>query len=357
LYDLIDDPEEQHNLIERLPGEADRLWAALEPKMRDLEGQLRIDPTDAERLRALGYVDAVAAPAAGPLPDPKDRISSVRLLNQATGLAAAGRFDEAIDRLRELLATNPGLTAGWLQLARISQESGRLQEAISAYEMTIDLNPALTARCGAALTSIYMGLRRYDEAEAWARRCVDAGATYGHLQLGRIHLLRGELADAEAEARTAMEDPIYRVVGAVLLAEVLAGRGRIDEALETIDAAVAELGAQDLDPVPRLHFVRGDILGRKERLGEAEQEFLAEISWFPDNLVAYTNLAVVYYVTGRTDQARAALERMVGANPSPVSLLMAERTCRQVGDTEAAAVWQRRIESRRQSSAPSPPGG
>jgi len=244
-----------------------------------------------------------------------------------------------------------------LQLARISQESGRVQEAISAYETAIDLNPSLIARSGAALASIYMGLRRYDEAEAWARRSVDAGSTYGHLQLGRIYLVRGELAAAEAEARTAVEDPIYRVVGAVLLAEVLAVRGRVDEALETIDAAVAELSAHDLDPVPRLHFVRGDILGRQERLGEAEQEFLAEISWYPDNLAAYTNLAVVFYVTGRADQARATLERMVGSNPSPVSLLMAERTCRQVGDAEAAAAWQRKIESQRQASEPASPGG
>jgi len=145
----------------------------------------------------------------------------------------------------------------------------------------------------------------------------------------------------------AIEDPIYRVVGAVLLAEVLVVRGRVDEALETVNAAVAELSAQNLDPVPRLHLVRGDLMGRLERFEEAERDFLTEITWYPENLTAYTNLAVVYYVTRRVDEARSTLERMVETNPNPISLFVASRTCREIGDSEAATAWQRRIEAQR----------
>ena len=347
LFDVVADPGERDNLIEELPVEAERLAAALALHVRPLEELPRIDPADADRLRALGYVGEVAATPAGPLPDPKDRIGELHLLEEATELAAAGKADQAVTRLRALVAGNPGFTAGWLQLATISHRSGRLEEAIPAYEETIRLDPSLTARCGAALAAIHQGLRRYDEAEVWARRCIADGSAAGHLQLGRIEFARGNLTAAEAEARMAMEDPLNRVVGAVFLAEVLAGRGRVDEALGLVEAADDELEVQHLDPVPRLHLVRGDLMGRLERFDEAERDFLAEIAWYPDNLTAYTNLAVVYYVTRRVEQAHLILERMVEANPNPISLFVAARTCREIGDTAAAAAWQQRIDAQR----------
>jgi choline-sulfatase len=344
LYDLVDDPGELRNLLDSNPDDGSRLATSLRPFIRGLENDAAIDADEAERLAALGYIGLPASATTGPLPDPKDHIADLVLLKEATTLAAAGRSDEAVAALRRVLETNPGFTAGWLQLARINQQSGRLPEAIAAYETTVGLAPALTAQCGAALASIHLQLRQYGEAEIWARRCIAAGSAAGHLQLGRILFSRGDLEGAESEARLAMLDPLQRVVGAVLLAEVLAARGRIDEALAAADGADAELKAHGLDPVPRLHMVRGDLLGRLERLDEAEAEFETEIRWFPDNLTAYTDLAVVYYVTRRTDQARATLERMVEANPLPISMMLAARTAAQIGDTRAADAWQQRID-------------
>ena len=104
----------------------------------------------------------------------------------------------------------------------------------------------------------------------------------------------------------------------------------------------------------RLHLVHGDILGRLEHYDEAEREFLAEIEQFPGNQLAYTNLAVVYYVQGKVDLARSTLERMVHANPQPISLMLAARTCRRLGDAEAAAAWQERIEIGRRSGVENP---
>ncbi len=356
LYDLVDDPGELHDLLDSNRDDGSRLAASLQPFVRDLATAVDIDPEEGERLAALGYIGVAAAPAVGPLPDPKDRVADLVFLKEATRLAAEGRADEAVASLQRLLEANPGFTAGWLQLARVNQQNGRLREAIAAYETTIGLAPALTAQCGAALASIHLQLREFDEAEAWARRCIAAGSAAGHLQLGRILFSRGDLGGAEAEARLAMQDPLQRVVGAVLLAEVMAGQGRVEEALATADGADAELRAHGLDPVPRLHLVRGDLLGRLERLDEAESEFLTEIRWFPDNLTAYTNLAVVYYVTGRTDQARATLERMVEANPMPISMMLAARTAAQIGDTRTADLWQRRIEAET-GRPPAQPGG
>ncbi len=346
LYDLLDDPEERDNLFESRRDESARLASQLKPFIRGLQGPVVVDPDEADRLRALGYLGVAAAPSAGPPPDPKNRIGSLRLLRDADTLAADGRSDEAIAGLQTLLEVEPGLTAGWLKLARITHQRGRLSEAISAYETTITLAPSLTATCGAALASIHLKLGRYDEAEIWARRSIDAGSTAGRVLLGRLLLARRDLAAAEVEARLAMDDPLHRIDGAVLLAETLVGQNRLDEALKIINVADSELSRHRGEPVERLHMVHGDILGRLERYDDAEREFKAEIESFPTNLPAYTNLAVVYYVQKRTELARATLERMVLANPQPIAMLLAAHTCRQVGDDEAAGAWQQRIGAR-----------
>jgi Flp pilus assembly protein TadD len=143
-----------------------------------------------------------------------------------------------------------------------------------------------------------------------------------------------------------MDDSLFRFAGAVLLAEALVAQDRLEEALKVVVAVIDDLQLAHLDPVERLHMVHGDILGRLERYDEAETAFLAEIDSFPSNQLAYTNLAVVYYVQGKVDPARSTLERMVQANPHPISLLLAARTSRQLGDSEAAAVWQQRIDAR-----------
>lgn len=343
LYDLVDDPAQRHNLVESRRADTARLARLLEPHLKGHGEPVTIDPDEARRLRALGYVSAPARAGEGPLPDPKDRIGAVRQLDDAAALASQGRAAEAVALLRELVDENPGLTAGWLQLARALTRAGRLEEAISAHEQVLELAPTLIGETSAALAEANVVLGRLDQAETWAERCVASGSAAGHVLLARIRIAEGKLEDAEAHARRALDDSVYGVVAAVVAAEAAAGQGRLDEGLALVEGAHAELHSLGLDPVPRLQLVRGDILGRLERYDQAEDAFRAEIGAFPDSLRAYTSLAVIYYVTGRSSLARGTLEGMVEANPHPVSLMLAARTAGQVGDREAAAEFERRL--------------
>ena len=57
---------------------------------------------------------------------------------------------------------------------------------------------------------------------------------------------------------------------------------------------------------------------------------------FPENISAYSNLALVYALTGRPAEATTMLRRMTEAMPSPASYAEAARTYRALGDERGA---------------------
>ena len=89
-----------------------------------------------------------------------------------------------------------------------------------------------------------------------------------------------------------------------------------------------------------LQATRGDILSRMGRGAEAEQAFREEIRIFPQNLDAWSKLAVVYVTEGRLAAARTAIETMVRLNPGPRSRRVAAATFEAVELPREAARWR-----------------
>jgi tetratricopeptide (TPR) repeat protein len=92
----------------------------------------RIDPEEAKKLAALGYI-GTPKERSGPLPNPRDEIGSLREIKNAFQLAAQRRNDEAIDALRALLLKNPSMDVA-TRLGEVLLDSGRADEAIAVYE-------------------------------------------------------------------------------------------------------------------------------------------------------------------------------------------------------------------------------
>jgi len=78
--------------------------------------------------------------------------------------------------------------------------------------------------------------------------------------------------------------------------------------------------------VYRLDFVRADALARSGRIDEARAAYQREIKAFPDDLRAYTNLAVLQFISGDRAGADATLRAMVSANPTEGARALAKRT-------------------------------
>ncbi len=342
LYDLQRDPGETNNIV----AEDRRTYARLRDELTLYIDKAvlpaHVDPEEAKKLAALGYLSSPAAPSSGELPDPKDRIGEIAEMIEATRLLNDHRYDAAIVAFRSIVARNPRLTDGWTQLGTALEAAGRLEEASEVYRKLIQTTPELAGEFGLRRAAVLLRLEQYDEAERHAHLGERANPGGTHLMLSRIELARKHYAQAETEARLAMSDENERVAAEVLLAQVLAQQGRVGEALPVIEQAGRDIAGQKLGPIEWYHFARGDILARMNRDDEAIAEFRQEIAEFPTNRQTYANLYLVYMVRNDPASARRTIEEMVRANPGKASLLFAAKTVGALGDERGAAEWRRR---------------
>jgi choline-sulfatase len=322
-----------------------RVYAAMKKDLdafpRAMPGVGDIDPEEAKKLAALGYLSSTSVPSDGPLTDPREAIAELRLLNEAAGLAKSGRRSDAITAYRRLLDRNPRLTDAWTALGRVLEETGQLDEAVDTYQRAIGLAPSLAPELGLSLAAVYLMLNRPDDATAHARLGLSTNPGYAHVLLGRAALARGDLATASIEAEAVMKDFSFRPAAMVLRAQVLTRQRRLDDAMREIDNALAEVQRNKLEVPPLLHFVRGDLLARLNRTDEAVAAFNEEIRLFPHDREAYASLAVIHALSGRKTEAHRTMERLVEANPNSSSYALAAKTFEEIGDAESARVWRR----------------
>src|SRR5207253_8476075 len=138
LYDTSTDPAEAHDLAAENPRRAD----ALERALQDIEARTtagavaqrpqEVDADVEERLRALGYVGGTVSPRtleARQRGDPKDKIALYNLLKQAGTDSVSARIDEAIAKVRRVLATDPDVVEAHLMLGNLYTKAKRTDVA------------------------------------------------------------------------------------------------------------------------------------------------------------------------------------------------------------------------------------
>ena len=154
LYDLKADPRETNNIL----AEQRRIAAAMRETIRPLTVAIaapsNVDPEEAEKLTALGYLSQSAPAGSGPLPDPKDHIGEIALMREGAQLTQAGRYSEAIAKLKSVLASNPRLTDAWSLLAKCYEEAEDYENAVSAYRKVIELSPTTSGDTALSLGSV-----------------------------------------------------------------------------------------------------------------------------------------------------------------------------------------------------------
>jgi len=339
------DPAEAHNAIADERRVSASMRKDLEPFSRELPSIATVDPEEAKKLTALGYLGSGAGDSGGPLPDPKDGIEQVAMLKEAGHLDRAGKTKEAEAGYRRVIALNPRLTDAWTLLAQLYERTGRYEESLDTYKRCMQVSPSVGGELALSIANVDLLLNRFDEAMANAELGMKVNPGNAHLIAGRAKLNIGRLDEAAADARAAIETFNYKPAGYVLLAQIEAKQRRFPEASRDVDLALAAAQENKLPPPPLLFFVRGDILARMNQVPAAIEAFNEEIRRYPNDRQAYANLTVIYLLQGDRTRANETMERLVRANPDRRSYEIAAKTFSELHDEADAQRWRSRASS------------
>ncbi|HEX7150614.1 MAG TPA: sulfatase-like hydrolase/transferase [Thermoanaerobaculia bacterium] len=317
LYDVIADPREKRDVAttERRTVAAMRQQLAKHADAAPPVGD--IDPEDAAKLAALGYVGSAKTPAGGPRPNPNTEIAQLEALRRGIDLTARRRYDEAVNVFRTLIAGAPEMVEAWSRMGEALAAAGQLDEAANAYREANARSQVASSELALDLADVYLRQRKAAEAEAIARASLAAAPRRARALLARTALARRDVRTAVQEAQAlVVVDP--RPSDFVLLAEMQLASG-------DAGAALATLG-QVKSPVYRLEFVRADALARSGNIEGAVAAYRREIEQFPRNIRAYANLAVLQFVSGDRRAYEETLRAMIAANPTAEARELARTT-------------------------------
>ncbi len=316
VYDLAADGAERHNVIDR----ERRAYAEMRDAARSLgafSAPERIDPEEAKKLAALGYVSAGGDAASGPLADPKDVIGQLAELKSVEREIARRDHASAIATLTKLLAANPRWSDVRERLGEEYDRAGDHAAAARVYEDGITLSPRLagTFALSAGFSLLEQGLP--DAAASHAPIALAAGESGARLLLGEIAFARHDLAGASREAAAAEGSAALRAHALFLEARIAAAQRDYARTLKLLDDVSRARAATGASLPRRFHYVAGDALARMNRQAEAERELEREIGEEPDDARAYADLSLLQMIAGRRDAAHATLERLAATHPKP----------------------------------------
>jgi arylsulfatase A-like enzyme/Flp pilus assembly protein TadD len=236
LYDLRSDPGENQNLNTANPSKARELekhvWEIAGP--RESLGQLDRKPVNSQtlhELQSLGYASGgsrrdLRIDLSGP--DPKQRISILKALDQAAAYMNADRFAAAVPVLERASAEDPTNPAVYNHLGICYQRLRQFQKAAQTYQRAVQ-HDADTDQIHAELGEVHVRMGKLPDGVNAMERAAEMNLT--NLQnlanLATAYLQMNRLADAEKTAKAilaqnARHAGAYNILGIV---EIQRGQG------------------------------------------------------------------------------------------------------------------------------------
>ncbi len=303
LYNLADDPAEQHNLYADQTATATDMRARLGDLQSD-PGVARVDPQSAtgggnplgdlrptamdaatrSRLEALGYLAPDGAPenrSFTAADDPKSAIGVIE--NYRSAMAARADPAGAIRQLRAVVDERPGFTAASLSLSSVLYDTGRLDDAIAVLEAVVTLAPENMRAVG---------------------------------RLGSYLAMSGELERAVALQEAAMEGAPDDIDLIASLGVTYGQMGRAGDARALFTRVL------ELDPSSAsARYNLGMTYLREGRLPVAIDEFRRAIAVGPEFWLAYEGLGGALIAGDQPGEAVVAWKRLLEINPQSFDTL------------------------------------
>jgi len=276
---------------------------------------------------------------------------SAELLATALAHHEAGRFPQAEQLYRQILAVDPqnsdawhflGLLAyqfgqpkpaiEWMgravqlspkkalyygNLALAFEADGQIERAVLCYNQAIELDPN-HAEAHSNLSIVLQAQGRLAEAVMAAHRAVQLRPDYAEAfnNLGNIYHAQGRTAEAMAAYREALRLRPELAAVQANLGNVLADIRQFDQAEQCYRAAIE----RDPNYVPALVFL-GNLNRTRGRLAEALACYQQAIGLNPRDILAQCNLGVALVELERVDEAQAAYRRAIDLDANHVDTL------------------------------------
>ena len=286
LYNMKNDPGETEDLNASSADKAGELKKMLEQRLlisgaagRPAGGRPGVRPEDQERLKSLGYVNFAPSGRGSALPDPKEKIPLLRLIQRAQVYESEENYSAAEQLYNKVLADVPDSPAGIVNLAVAQARQKKFDEA---------------------LTTLKEGLARIPDSEILMVR------------LGHTYLVTGKSREAFETMNKVLGLNPRNVDALTVCAGILDAEGRKAEARVYYDRALA------IEPESR--FLRMSIAGNLAsggRLREAIELYKKLVDDFPEEQAFYQYIGIAYSYLGEFDQAVSFLGRALAIRPTP----------------------------------------
>ena len=319
LYDLDRDPGEKENLASAEAALGRKLKAGL----RELSGRLdrgggdsgrRLSAAEKTTLATLGYITSGPAPAAaGPLPDPKDKIAGWEIFSAGAEQAASGQAGAAEASLLRAIELIPDYHGSYTILANVYFKGGQGVKALAL------LRDAMARLPGdATLRTEYAGLLarlgRPDQAMAEYRQLAALGLVdkqaWIEAQMAALCETKGDIPQAIRHYRQALDGEPENDDYARKLAFLLHRSQRLEEA-RAVYLALERRQPEDIQLIRDLAVLYAQL----NELERARGYFARALRRAPDaNL--YFNYALLLARLNETAAAVAAMEKFLAAAPA-----------------------------------------
>jgi arylsulfatase A-like enzyme/tetratricopeptide (TPR) repeat protein len=305
LYDLKSDPGEARDRSVSSAEKAAEMKERLEQELlgssaggRPAAGRIGVSSEVQERLRALGYVNFAPSGGGRALPDPKEKIPLLKLIQQAQAFELEEDYAGAEKIYARVLEEVPDAPAGYVNLALAQARQQKFDEA---------------------LETLNDGLARIPKSEILMVR------------LGHTYLVTGKSREALSAMNKVLELNPRNVDALTVGAGILDAGGRKDEAQAYYERALA------IEPESR--FLRMNYAGSLAsggRLREAIEVYKKLTDDFPQEQGFHQYIGIAYSYLGEYRQAVAWLERAVAILPTPTGYFNLAIAYEKSGDISGA---------------------
>ncbi len=314
LYELGEDPGEQHNLFVRERGTAQALVRLIPEESSWPPAMGEISEDDAERLRSLGYLGAktVKKQRYTAADDPKTLVALDHKVGRLADLATRGEARQAIKLGEEILKERPSMGVVYIYLSTLLIQTGELERAVEVMTQARQEGVAgreLLRQLGLTLVNTGRAQEAKEILTPLAEKASDLEAR-NHLALALTYLGLYDQADSILRSLLAADPKLARTYENLSFLAITRQRYR--------EARVHAEKALGIDQ---------DLVGSWNNLGIAlynlDSSTAAIDAWkqalqrAPDNLDVLLNMGLVEAQLENEEHARQALARFLELASGP----------------------------------------